>query len=161
VHALAAMAWAIHPDGRGQSPTARRCETDILKHHQWRLMGHLVWSCRGKHVSRVQDWAPSMALKKTVTVIVTVFGTAKLCNPQRSQRLMGYQEQNLHSPKRDQGVGKCQRRHLRYNREIRQKCRRICHVGVGKGTAVKNIFEARSPAWEQWLGSAQLKACIC
>jgi hypothetical protein len=42
-------------------------------------------------------WAP-------ITVTVTVFGTAKPCNPQGSQRLMGYQEQNLHSPERDEEV---------------------------------------------------------
>jgi hypothetical protein len=33
------------------------------------------------------------------TSTVTVFGTAKPRNPQGSQRLMGYLEQNLHSPK--------------------------------------------------------------
>jgi hypothetical protein len=31
-------------------------------------------------------------------VTVTVFRMAKPCNPQGSQRLMGYLEQNLHSP---------------------------------------------------------------
>jgi hypothetical protein len=40
----------------------------------------------------------------TVTVTVTVFGTAEPCNPQGSQRLMGYLEQTLHSPKRDPEV---------------------------------------------------------